>query len=245
MNEIEQQAKKNKIAELKFLRNLYIEHLSEIVRYGNNERPRVAHPGKWAKLDCIVRLNENIDEPLLVTPADKDRKIWVWSDQHFFHKNIISFSQRPFMSLEEMHEFMIANYNEYVDKNDICLWVGDVGFQGNTAINELLDQCHGYKILIVGNHDFNGKKLRNLNFDETHLIYTIDYPDVCLVFTHYPMYNIPWPWINIHGHLHIFPCPYTGNPLHINVNCEIQDYKPKLLDEIAAQARMRIISSKI
>ncbi len=233
------------ITELDYLRQLYIEDLSKIVTYGDNSRSRVAHHGKWAKLDTVIALDESVLEQLTIPPMDKNRKVWVWSDQHFFHKNIISFSERPYDNVVQMNEHLIANYNDYVDENDICIWVGDVGFGGTTAINELLGKCNGYKILIIGNHDFNGKKLRKLDFDETHLIYTINYPDVNLVFTHYPMENIPWPWVNIHGHLHAFPNPDSGHPLHINVNCEVQEYKPRLLDEIITQAKMRIIDAKI
>lgn len=231
----------NKTAELKFLRDLYIEDLSKKVVYNSNERTRVAHPGKWARLETIVALNEGIEELLTIPPIDQDRKVWVWSDQHFFHKNIIAFSERPYESVDQMNEHMLANYNEYVGENDICIWGGDVGFGGNGAINELLEQCNGYKILIVGNHDFKKKNVRLLNFDETHLIYTVDYPDVSMVFTHYPMFNVPWPWVNVHGHLHAFPNPHSGHGLHINMNCEVQGYKPRLLDDIAKHAKMRSI----
>lgn len=233
-----------KILELKWLRQLYIEDLSKIVTYNKNPRPRVSHPSKWAKLESIVTLNEGVDEPLMVPPIDQDRKVWVWSDLHFYHKNIIAFSERPYDDVEQMNEHLIANHNDYVGENDISIWVGDVGFKGNSVINELLDKCNGYKILIVGNHDFNGKKLRTLNFDETHLIYTVDYPDVSMVFTHYPMDNVPWPWVNIHGHLHAFPNPHSGHPLHINVNCEVQEYKPRLLDDIVREAKTCVISAE-
>ncbi len=233
------------ITEVDWLRDLYIEDLSKIVDYYQNPRPRVRHPGKWSRLPSQISLAEDISEPLLIPTIDKTRKVWIWSDQHFSHKNIIAFSQRPYEDVEQMNEYMIANYNDYVGENDICIWVGDVGFKGTTHINELLEQCNGYKILVVGNHDFNGKKLRNLNFDETHLIYTIDYPDISLVLTHYPMFNVPWPWVNVHGHMHIYPNPDTGHPLHINVNCEVQAYRPILLDEVVTKARMRMISAKM
>lgn len=233
------------ITELEQLSQLYIEDLSKIVTYGNNTRSRVAHPGKWARLESTVMLNESITTPLDLPLTDPNRKIWVWSDQHFFHKNIIRFSERPYDDVEQMNEHLIANYNDYVGENDICLWGGDVGFSGNTAINEILDQCNGYKILIIGNHDFNGKKLRNLTFDETHLIYTVDYPDVSLVFTHYPMFNVPESYVNIHGHLHVFPDPDSGHARHINMNCEVQEYKPRLLDDIAKQAKTRLIAAEV
>ena len=169
----------------------------------------------------------------------------MWSAQHFSHKNIIAFRERPYDNVPQMNEHLIANHNDYVGENDICIWGGDVGFGGNGDINNILAQCNGYKILIVGNHDFKKKNVRLLNFDEIHLIYTVDYPDVSMVFTHYPMYNVPWPWVNIHGHLHAFPDPISGHPLHINMNCEGQGYRPRLLDEIAKQAKMREISAKM
>ena len=230
--------------DLERLRELYLEDLSRTVNYTGKERSRVANPGKWKKLETVVRLNEDVEEPLVIPPLD-GRKVWVWSDLHFYHRNIIGFSERPYCDLEEMHEHLLANHNDYVADDDIVIWVGDIGFGGTGVINELLSEYNGYKILVVGNHDFNGKKLRKLDFDETHLIYTVMYPQISLVFTHYPMYNVPEDWINVHGHLHIFPDPVSSHPRHLNVNCEIQDYKPRLLDDIAKQAELCMLASNL
>lgn len=233
------------VNETEWLRQLYLEDLSKTVTYNKNPRSRVAHPGKWKKLEALISLGEGITEPIDLPINDPDRNVWCWSDQHFSHKNIIEFSERPFVDVDEMNEHMIANYNEYVGENDVCIWGGDVGFGGNQAINEILSRCNGYKILVVGNHDFKKKNLRCLDFDEIHLVYTVDYPDVSMVFTHYPMANIPWPWVNIHGHLHIYPKAETGHPLNININCELQGYRPRLLSEVAKLAALRIISAKL
>ena len=221
--------------DLEKLRELYLEDLSREVVYGNKKQTRVRHPGKWKRLSsCVNVLNEEI--------KINDKNVWVWSDQHFSHKNIIKFSERPFDNVHQMNEYLIANHNDYVKEEDVCIWVGDVGFGGDGHINGLLDKCNGYKILVVGNHDFKGKNLRKLNFDEIHLIYGLAVDGINLVFTHYPMYNIPYPFINIHGHLHVFPTPYTDNLLHINVNCEIQEYKPRNLNDIVKISKMRLIS---
>lgn len=228
--------------EIDFLRKLYLDHLCETVDFGNGPRPRVRNPNKWMTCDAVVRLAENVTAPKILTPEDLERT-YIWSDQHFFHKNVIDFSQRPYMNVEEMNETLVANYNDYVGKDDICLWVGDVGFGNDTQINGLLDQCNGYKILIIGNHDFNGKKLRKLNFDETHLLYQIDVPGVSLVLTHYPMDNIFLPWFNVHGHLHAYPKFDTGNVLHYNVNCEAHSFRPAQINEIIKIAKMRIIAA--
>jgi len=226
------------------LRKLYIEDLSRIVTYTENPRSRVKHPGNWERLNRIS-LREGISEPLSLPLINDDRDVYCWSDLHFNHKNVIKFSDRPFDDIEQMNEHLIANYNDYVKPNDICIWVGDVGFGSTTSINNILSQCNGYKILIVGNHDFKKRNIRALEFDETHLLYMIDYPDVSMVFTHYPMFNIPEPYINIHGHLHITYGRETGHPRHINVNCEVQEYKPRLLTDITKQARVRLEASKL
>ena len=195
------------------LRELYLADLSKMVVYGKNERTRVAHPGKWRKLEAVVNLNEGIEQPISLD----GRRVWMWSDLHFWHKNIISFSERPYDNLEQMHEHLLLNHNEYVDKDDIVIWGGDIGFKATGVLNEMLAEYNGYKILVVGNHDFNGKKLRKLAFDETHLVYTIETPEVSMVFTHYPMYNVPKPWVNMHGHLHEFPNTVSNHPRTLNI----------------------------
>lgn len=230
--------------ELDIWRQLYLEDLTKMVSYdgGRTKRPRVRNPQMW----------ENVSTMLLESEQETkqypfDNKTWVWSDLHFFHKNIIDFSDRPYPDVDTMNEHLVANFNDYVGKDDTSIWVGDIGFSNDTAINKLIDQCNGYKILIVGNHDFNKKKLRKLNFDETHLIYQIDTPHVDLVFTHYPMDNLPLPYFNVHGHLHVYPPKnYFSNSLqHLNVNCEFIDYKPMDLDKLILHASVRRDSMEI
>jgi len=160
---------------LEDLRDLYIEDLRKIVNYGGIDRTRVAHPGKWRNLKA------NLTESTKPTVSLDGRKVWAWSDQHFWHKNIIEFSERPYDNCIQMHEHMLANHNEIVGKDDIVIWGGDVGFKGTGVLNEMLAEYNGYKILIVGNHDFNGKKMRKLAFDE-HTIQCIISLSLGLIF---------------------------------------------------------------
>lgn len=217
------------------LREWYIDDLSKMVCYGGNSRPRVAHPGKWRRYEPIITIK---DTQIVMTP-ENIKKTYVWSDQHFFHSKVIEFANRPFVDVNDMNNTLIDNYNNTVGHDGIGIWVGDVGFTSNKNINELLDRCHGYKILVIGNHDYNGKKLRNLNFDETHLIYQLSTPSTDLVFTHYPMDNIELPWVNIHGHLHTVPKLETGNLLHYNVNCEAHNFTPQPLTHLLSMAIQR------
>lgn len=220
-----------------WLQQLYFEDLAKIVNYGGGERPRVRHPANWPNAMKHNRMI-NMHKQQLLLEGEND--IWVWSDIHFFHKNIIRFSDRPYPDVETMNEHLVANHNDYVGENDISIWVGDVGFGNDTQVNELLDQCNGYKILIVGNHDFNKRHVRNLNFDEIHMTYLINAPEVAMFFTHYPMDNIPHPYVNIHGHLHVYPTPFSNHPRHMNVNCEVQGYKPRNLNDIIKSAKLQL-----
>lgn len=221
-------------AEKKWLRQLYLEDLTKMVTYGGNPRPRVRHPNNWHRLNKDVEfLAEGVEQPADLT----DRKVWVWTDQHFYHKNIIGFCDRPFTNVDHMTEHLIANYNEYVGKDDVCIWGGDVGFGNDRQINNVLRRCNGYKILVIGNHDLNKGKLRHLDFDEIHLVYLLEN----VLFTHYPMDNIPWPWFNVHGHLHVGGTLNTGAPdLQYNANCELHGYRPVEFDEIRRIAKIRI-----
>ena len=224
--------------ETKWLEKLYFEDLAKVVNYGGGNRPRVRHPNNWPNAKKHNREIGKHNKQLLL---EGEQKIWMWSDLHFFHKNIIRFSDRPYPDTETMNEHLVANFNELVGPNDISIWGGDVGFGNNEQVNELVDQCNGYKILVVGNHDFNKRKVRKLNFDEIHMVYLLNTPEVSLLFTHYPMYNIPHPYVNIHGHLHVYPDPISKHDRHININCEVQEYKPIPLEEIVKKARMRLM----
>lgn len=216
------------------LRQIYLADLSKMVPREFKLRPRVRYPEKWAKL----RSPQNTR----LLEQEHISKTWVWSDLHFGHKNIIEFSDRPYPDIPTMNQHLVENFNDYVGEDDISIWVGDVAFMNDAAANELLDQCNGYKILVVGNHDFDHKRLKKLNFDEVHLLYTIEHPDVDLVFTHYPIEEgLPVPYINVHGHVH--NTKYKFETLqHINVCCEFHDYKPVPLETIIGWAKTRVQS---
>ena len=59
------------------------------------------------------------------------------------------------------------------------------------------------------------------------------------------MDNIASPMFNLHGHLHVFPNHDTGHPLHLNVNCEVMDYRPSLMEDVINKVKMRKMSAEI
>lgn len=208
------------------LREMYLDDLRREITYdGVNKRPRVRKVSQY----------ENI--PITVPDfSTRYENVWVWSDTHFGHKNIIKYCDRPFCDLDEMSQQLIDNHNAVVGDDDLVIWVGDVAFMSDQKANEILANLNGERVLVIGNHDMNKGKVRNLDFKEKHLVYTIESP-IPIVFTHYPFENCPPEWINVHGHIHN---AYDTNSLqHINVSVEVIDYTPMHWDNILRIAKTR------
>lgn len=74
------------------------------------------------------------------------------SDLHLGHSNIIKYQQRPFASLDEMHEILINNWNAVVSPDDEVYILGDFAFRA-TDIMLLGLRLQGKLKLVPGNHD--------------------------------------------------------------------------------------------
>lgn len=238
--------------DMKYFEDLYLKDLSKVITIHDKidgsvikTRCRVKNPGKWAKIKSTskdgsgcIELNE---QPWAGAPLWDPEKIWIWSDLHFGHNNIIGFSNRPFVGINHMNQCLIEYHNDHVQPDDISIWVGDVSFMNSKMTNNILSLCNGYKILIVGNHDFDRKKVKQMDFDEVHLVYQLKRNDMSFVLTHYPMENLPWPHFNVHGHIHIggqWDWEKYGEQMY-NVNCEFHGYKPITFAQIIEQCSKR------
>lgn len=87
-------------------------------------------------------------------------QVWVWSDQHFFHLNIIKYTKRPFSldkaGIIKQSEVMLSRYRSLVQPHDLVLFLGDIAFPKKDDRPELMrifSKMTGHKILIKGNHD--------------------------------------------------------------------------------------------
>jgi len=146
---------------------------------------------------------------------NKVMNVYMGSDNHFYHKNIIRFQpdSRTFDSVEDMNEVIIERHNEVVGKNDHYYHLGDFAFTNNRKIDELLSRMNGRKHFILGNHDkqfrkIDVKKHRDIEwirqYSELNLKqYGIDLPP--LVMFHYPIDSFNRKYhgaYHVHGHEH-------------------------------------------
>lgn len=79
--------------------------------------------------------------------------IYFTSDNHYWHNNVIRYCDRPFVSVEEMNEAMILNWNNMVRPEDTVYVLGDFSLAFR-AVETISQRLMGHKILIPGNHDF-------------------------------------------------------------------------------------------
>lgn len=90
-------------------------------------------------------------------------KQFVTSDWHIGHEKSIEYDRRPFTDLEHMHRVLIGNYNACVSQDDVCFFLGDIGFrdQGRLVIPKL----NGKKVCVLGNHDKSKAQMLAMGFD--------------------------------------------------------------------------------
>lgn len=162
----------------------------------------------------------------------KVSKIFVTSDTHFNHTNIIKYCNRPFKDIDEMNEELIKKWNEVVSNEDIVYHLGDFGFIPKNKLQEICKQLNGYKILIMGNHDYRGGRnfYKELGFNEVYRKKLI--VDDKYIFTHYPI-KVEYDEVNVFGHIHEKTIPNEFNDgKHICVCVDKWDFYPISLDKI-------------
>lgn len=75
------------------------------------------------------------------------------SDLHLGHANIIKYSGRPYDSVEEMNEALVANWNAHVHPGDEVWILGDLCLGKLRETLAFIQYLNGHKILLPGNHD--------------------------------------------------------------------------------------------
>lgn len=165
--------------------------------------------------------------------------LWFSSDQHFFHKNICRFSNRPFSSLEEMHETFINNINEKIKERDAFYIIGDYSFGNFKDTKELTDRIKCKNLILVrGNHDRmrDGEYLR-LGFKQVHKYLEIKHNRTLYVLSHYPFLV----WRNSHhgsrnltAHSHGSLNEVHKETTRLDVGVDCHYYYPISLEEVEA-----------
>jgi len=168
------------------------------------------------------------------------KDIWLISDTHFNHSDILTFSDkigkpvRDFSSVDTMNQCMMDNWAKVVKPNDTVYHLGDVLFGHNKVdwLQANFDKLPGKKHLVLGNHD-NPKFLLPF-FKSIQLWVEIGQ----LVLTHAPLHSQTLEerhrWgegavLNVHGHTHTNPSPQGPYKC---VSVEQINYTPIHIEEV-------------
>lgn len=170
-------------------------------------------------------------------------KTWVYSDPHFYHKNIVTFTNydgsplRPWDDAEQMTEDMIEWYNEVVNDADRVYILGDVAFTA-AQMNRVVPRLKGRKVLVPGNHEpTKMRKYFDLFDDVRGYVQRKGF-----IMSHIPIHpDCMGRWkVNIHGHLHNnrieeryhLSTGSSPDKRYYNACVERHNFRPKLLDDI-------------
>lgn len=165
--------------------------------------------------------------------------IFLISDTHFGHRNIINFTRkngeslRPFKNVDEMDDTLIKNWNSIVGPQDKVYHLGDVTMNAKSL--NLLYNLNGTKILIKGNHDTQKLAYYLPHFKDIRGSHELD----GLLLTHIPVsetQKIRYRG-NIHGHLHE---KILQDPWYYNVSVEQTNYFPVPFETIQQHYKNKI-----
>ena len=179
-----------------------------------------------------------------VSPCGMAR--WFTADLHLGHANIIRYCDRPFSDVDEMNRALIDRWNSVVADDDEVWVLGDVALGPIAQSLALIDELHGDKVLVAGNHDrcFDefptpGKwtaAYRAAGFSSVVFGTTTTVGDVTVKASHFPYrgdthaepsFEAHRPtddggWL-VHGHVHQ---RWLTNERMINVGVDVWDFYP-------------------
>lgn len=165
-----------------------------------------------------------------IRSADITGRIFITSDLHFYHKGILGFcpDTRPWSTLDDMTEGLIAEWNSLISPEDSVLHLGDFSFKGKEGTEAILERLNGDITFLYGNHD---KALHKSNVAKAYDYLELRYNGTKLCLSHYPISC----WnqcgrgsLMLHGHTH---GSFTGQGRIVDVGYDHYG-KIMLLDDI-------------
>ena len=176
--------------------------------------------------------------------------IYYIADNHFGHKNVIRFDNRPFADTVLMDEVLVHNWNERVTEDDTVYILGDCFWKNEENSVKLIQRLKGHKHLIRGNHDRVHGRLR-FYYESIEHYAEINDNDRLVILCHYPIpfyKNQHYGAVMLYGHVHntreqdfiekwkreLWESEIPCNMINVGCMMEYMKYTPRTLDEILA-----------
>jgi len=183
------------------------------------------------------------------------KKIFVTSDSHYYHSNMIKWESMPrrfiFNTVEEMNERLISNWNSVVSDDDLVYHLGDFAFASHKRTREILERLNGDIHLLAGNHD----RWKDINKLSDCFIKIDNYKEIKhsyngetyhIIMMHYPLQQ----WNRSHYNS-IMLCGHSHSMLEhdvrvghikydVGVDTDLANFYPVLLDDIILDAKKMV-----
>ena len=184
---------------------------------------------EWQRTSKFFRVKKGMENY-----HERTNSIYLISDLHLDHSNIIRYCARPFLSsdINEMNSVLVENWNRVVHDSNTVYFLGDLTFgRGARPAEYWLPKLNGKIQFIRGNHEYgvqNSQDYAILNHGG-HQFLLIHNPDP-------KQRPVKWDGWVIHGHTHdndVKNYPFiNGEKKTINVSAELTNYRPVSLDYI-------------
>lgn len=165
--------------------------------------------------------------------------VWFTADTHFGHAGALGRFKRPFASVGEMDEAIVARWNECVGPGDEVWHLGDFAYRVRPErAAELLGRLNGRKHLILGNNDA-AEVARLSDWTSIGHYAEQELDGTRLVLCHYPfrtwngMYKGAY---DLHGHSH---GALAGLTRQVDVGVDVWDFRPVTLETVRAGKKAR------
>ncbi|MFL5097286.1 MAG: metallophosphoesterase family protein [Xanthobacteraceae bacterium] len=165
--------------------------------------------------------------------------VWFTADTHFGHGGALGRFKRPFGSVGEMDEALIARWNDRVGARDEVWHLGDFAYRMQAErMAVILKRLNGIKHLVTGNND-SAETVSLPGWATVQAYREMELQGSRLVLCHYPfrtwngMYKGAY---NLHGHSH---GQLAGLTRQVDVGVDVWDYRPITLDEIRTRRKRR------
>ncbi|MBO4333404.1 MAG: metallophosphoesterase [Paludibacteraceae bacterium] len=177
---------------------------------------------------------------MIQTKWPSGENVFFTSDTHFGHQNILQYAQRPFKTIKEMDETLIANWNQTVPDNATVYHLGDFCFGDAENVARIVEQLNGNIVLIKGNHDRNIDQRCIHLFQEVYDQHSLLIEGQRILLNHYPIlcyagtYSSSKPTWQLFGHLHLkaggsgadFNRVSVCFPYQYDVGVDLNNYAP-------------------
>ena len=179
-------------------------------------------------------------------------RIFLTSDTHFYHTNIITYSKRPFLNTAGepdtalMNKTLVERWNSVVTSpSDVVYFLGDfaLGYKpaGFTVddVKNIREQLNGKIYIYPGNHDPGKRLLAHWNLEILPRHFSLELEGIKFLLGHYPaptedVAHYHGCDFKVCGHVHE-AWPRKGHC--INVGVDVRNFTPVSAEELVQIAR--------